>query len=75
MENPTGRLARWALELPQHKFTVKHRKGKYNKVADALSRQPLETGQLAQNNPSSNKECPLIKSRLEEIFERPEKLE
>ena len=38
MKNPTSRLARWALELQGHKFTVEHRKGALNYVADALSR-------------------------------------
>ena len=34
MKNPTSRLARWALELQGHKFTVEHRKGALNHVAD-----------------------------------------
>ena len=38
LENPTSRLARWALELQGHTFTVEHRKGALNHVADALSR-------------------------------------
>ena len=38
MNNPTSRLARWALELQGHKFTVEHWKGALNYVADALSR-------------------------------------
>ena len=38
MKNPTSRLARWALELQGHKFTIEHRKGALNYVADALSR-------------------------------------
>ena len=38
MKNPTSRLARWALELQGHKFTIEHRKGHLNYVADALSR-------------------------------------
>lgn len=36
--NPTGKLARWSLNLQQYSFDVVHRKGKYNVVADALSR-------------------------------------
>ena len=38
MKNPTSRLARWALELQAHRFTIEHRKGALNNVADALSR-------------------------------------
>ena len=38
MKNPTSPLARWALELQGHQFTVEHRKGALNHVADALSR-------------------------------------
>ena len=33
-----SRLARWTLELQSHKFTVDHRKGALNYVADPLSR-------------------------------------
>ena len=32
-----SRLARCVLELPGHKFTIEHRKGALNYVADALS--------------------------------------
>ena len=38
LQNPTGRLARWALELQNHSFTVEHRKSSLNNVPDALSR-------------------------------------
>ena len=38
IRNPTSRLARWASELQGHHFTVEHRKGALNHVADALSR-------------------------------------
>ena len=42
IEDPSGRLARWSLELQQYDFTIKYRKGANNLVADALSRQPDE---------------------------------
>ena len=41
MDNPSGRLARCAMELAQWDFTIKYRKGSDNLLADTLSRQPL----------------------------------
>ncbi|CAB0032149.1 unnamed protein product [Trichogramma brassicae] len=38
LKDPTGRLARWVLEMQQWNFRVIHRKGALIKVADALSR-------------------------------------
>lgn len=38
LSNPSGRLTRWAVTLSQYDFTIKHRKGSSNIVADALSR-------------------------------------
>jgi len=46
IDNPTGRIARWALELQQYQFDVTYRRGSQNIVADALSRQPLEVLQM-----------------------------
>lgn len=40
LKNPTGRLARWALELLEYDFTIIHRKGALHHVPDALSRTP-----------------------------------
>ena len=39
----TGRLMRWALNLQEREFTIKHRKGSANGNADALSRCPLRS--------------------------------
>ncbi|KAH8335345.1 hypothetical protein KR059_001065, partial [Drosophila kikkawai] len=50
IENPTGRVARWALELQQYQFDVTYRRGSQNVVADALSRQPLEVLQMIQED-------------------------
>lgn len=41
LESPSGCLGRWAFELQQYNINIKYRKGTLNKVADALSRQPI----------------------------------
>ena len=38
MKDPTGRLARWSLQLQQYDFDIIHRAGTLNGNADALSR-------------------------------------
>jgi hypothetical protein len=35
-----GRLARWAMTLSEHKYTITHKNGKLHQDADALSRYP-----------------------------------
>ena len=38
LENPTGRLARWLLELLEYNYKIEYRKGSNNAVPDALSK-------------------------------------
>ena len=52
---PTGRRARWVMELQQYDFEVVHRSGKENKNADALSRLKFEEEDIkrTENNQES----------------------
>jgi hypothetical protein len=43
---PTGRRARWIMDLQQYDFEIQHRPGKSNANADALSRLPPEDGEI-----------------------------
>lgn len=43
LQEPSGRPARWVMELQQYDFTFEYRKGTLNKVADALSWQGDES--------------------------------
>ena len=47
LKNPTGRLARWALELLEFNYEVIYRKGSSNLVPDALSRSNETTKLIA----------------------------
>ena len=38
IKDPTGRLARWAIELSNMRYTIKYRPGRVNQNADCLSR-------------------------------------
>ncbi|XP_022188087.2 uncharacterized protein LOC111046770 [Nilaparvata lugens] len=40
--HPTGRLARWVMEMQQYNLKIKYRKGKFNIVPDVLSRTPCK---------------------------------
>jgi len=69
IDNPTGRIARWALELQQYQFDVTYRRGSQNIVADALSRQPLEVLQMIQEDKPG---CTWYQRMLKLVQDRPE---
>lgn len=48
IETPSGRLARWIMELAQWDFEVKYKKGIENRLPDYLSRSPITI--MAINN-------------------------
>jgi len=76
IESPSGRIARWALELQQYDFEIAYRKGQLNVVADALSRQPLpETlrGVKEASATITSGECSWIKGMGEKIRTQPQK--
>lgn len=61
MTNATkpARLVRWALELSEYDFEIKHRKGTKNKNADALSRLPIIASIINENDIISKNEMAL----------------
>lgn len=62
LKEPSGRLARWILELQQYEFEIRYRKGALNKVADALSRNPVNIVDTCagEQNPEGTVEPSLI---------------
>ncbi|KAH8241715.1 hypothetical protein KR032_007125, partial [Drosophila birchii] len=68
INNPTGRIARWALELQQYQYDVHYRRGAQNLVADAHSRQPLPVAQQAQVQGSN---CKWLAKMLRKVRTEP----
>lgn len=70
IESPSGRIARWALELQQYDFDVRYRKGKLNVVADVLSRNPVGDCLRVEGARQGND---WWRNRKEEVERTPEK--
>lgn len=53
LQQPTGRLCRWAVKLQQYDFEIIHRKGKEHIVPDTLSRSVPLIDEIMVSTPSS----------------------
>lgn len=55
LKDPAGQLARWALRLQAHDYTIQHRKGTQMVVPDALSRavETMKLSDMARTNDSA----------------------
>ena len=61
IKEPTGRLAKWSLEIQQYDFEIVYRSGRSNANADALSRYPYQSQTIAAISSAG--------FRAQEIFE------
>ena len=68
-KEPTGRLARWVLEMQQWDFEIVHKRGALNHVPDALSRDLVEC-EIASFSVNSDA---WYAKRMAEVRARPEK--
>lgn len=60
---PKGRLARWIMDVQEYSFEIKHRAGKANGNADALSHLPSKNA-LSQQVVKMLKHIPLVVPQL-----------
>ena len=51
--HPSAKLARWAMAIQEHDLEIRHRSGRSNPSADALSRNPV----VAPFEQQQQKEC------------------
>ena len=73
LKEPTGRLARWALELQQWDVKIEHRKGAMHRIPDALSR--IQEKEMEEVEIAAFEEVkdPWYLKRIEEIQTNPVK--
>ncbi len=54
---PSGKLARWALTVQEMDVTIRHKSGKRNSNADALSRCPADVQESLAEEPKDGRVC------------------
>ena len=59
---PSAKLARWAMTVQEFDLTIKHRSGKKNQRADALSRNPATSGVESHVNHVVAEPCDAVNS-------------
>uniref|UniRef100_A0ABD2WPB5 RNA-directed DNA polymerase n=1 Tax=Trichogramma kaykai TaxID=54128 RepID=A0ABD2WPB5_9HYME len=73
LQNPSGRLARWSLELQDHDIQVEYRPGALNHVPDALSRMHEEPAvEIAAFEGKSESEDKWYNKMYEAVEKEPE---
>ena len=73
IESPTGRIAKWALELQAFNFDIEYRKGQLNVVADALSRKPIVGEEVACRTAEEEPTCKWVQKMKINVEKFPEK--